>query len=328
MENFKQKILIVDDERLNIEVLMEILKSDYRIITAKSGKQALEKIKNDKIDLVLLDIMMPDISGYEVCREIKRYPATSNIPIIFITALKDEMNEYEGLDLGAIDYITKPINSSIVKARVKNHLKLKSAMQKMEILNKIALDANPNTGLPGNNSIIKNIQSAISARKESTVVYADLDHFKAYNDRYSFAKGDEVIIFSAALFQGILHSRIPESDYFLGHVGGDDFVIIIPSSEAKSLCREITDVFDREIRHFYSEDDLNRGYFIAKNRKGAEQKFEIMTISLGCVDLSNNKFKTYVEVIDACSESKAMAKQKSGSSIFFERRTPEEKELA
>jgi PleD family two-component response regulator len=184
----KHKILIVDDEKINIDILMHALKDEYRIVVAKNGEQALEKIKTVKFDLILLDIVMPGMSGYNVCKKIKENDISADIPVIFITSLSDELNESEGLEIGAIDYISKPFSLAIVKARVKNHLRLRDAMKELEHLNKLALDANPNTRLPGNNSILKEIKRILDSGLSSVVIYADLDNFKAYNDKYGFAK--------------------------------------------------------------------------------------------------------------------------------------------
>jgi len=110
-EKDKQKILIADDERFNLNILVDILKSDYKVIVAKDGKQALERAKSNPPDLILLDIMMPEMDGYEACRNLKENDLTKNIPVIFITAMKEEGNEVKGFDLGAVDYITKPFSS-------------------------------------------------------------------------------------------------------------------------------------------------------------------------------------------------------------------------
>ncbi len=123
----QKTILIVDDEPVNLIVLSNLLKSDYRVIAARSGEQALARARGDaRPDLVLLDIMMPDMDGYTVCAELKSHAATRDIPVIFVTAMSDEIDEMKGLELGAIDYITKPISPVIVSARVRNHLALKS----------------------------------------------------------------------------------------------------------------------------------------------------------------------------------------------------------
>ncbi len=135
MKEIKEKILIVDDERININLLLDILKPDYRIIIAKNGLQAMERALSEHTpDLILLDIMMPDIDGYEVCKRLKENENTKEIPVIFITAMNDVKDEAKGLDLGAVDYITKPFHQAIVRARVKTHLKLK---RKTDLLQKI-----------------------------------------------------------------------------------------------------------------------------------------------------------------------------------------------
>ncbi|MBF0371367.1 MAG: SpoIIE family protein phosphatase [Magnetococcales bacterium] len=135
-KNRKNRILIVDDERFNIQVLVELLKTDYKLIAAKNGRQAIKAARSDPPpDLILLDIMMPEMDGYEVCRLLKEEPHTQDIPVIFITGMTNVEDETKGLELGAIDYITKPISPSVVLARVRTHLALRAAHQKLAILN-------------------------------------------------------------------------------------------------------------------------------------------------------------------------------------------------
>ncbi|MBF0112905.1 MAG: response regulator, partial [Desulfamplus sp.] len=136
----KYNILIVDDTEENIDVLSELLGDDYEVSVAIDGKSALEAVSDNPPDLILLDIMMPEIDGYEVCRKLKADPATKEIPIIFITAMSEITNEEQGLSLGAIDYITKPISPSIVKARIKNHLELHLARKELKQQNEILKD--------------------------------------------------------------------------------------------------------------------------------------------------------------------------------------------
>ena len=136
------KILIVDDTPDSIKILMETLKNaNYDILAATNGKRALEVATNQKPDLILLDIMMPEMDGYEVCEQLKSKTTTQNIPVIFITARDDEEDETKGLELGAVDYITKPISPLIVQARVKTHLKLKLAYDRLEQQNAILAEA-------------------------------------------------------------------------------------------------------------------------------------------------------------------------------------------
>ena len=122
----KPRVLIVDDERLNLNVLVDLLKDDYRPIVAKDGLQALQRVTTETLpDLILLDVMMPGMDGYEVCRRLKQSERTRDIPVIFVSAMSDVADETRGFDLGAVDYITKPISPRIVKARVRTHLALK-----------------------------------------------------------------------------------------------------------------------------------------------------------------------------------------------------------
>ncbi len=127
MLSVKPQILVVDDEPANLRVLKQILQDDYRLSFAKSGEEALRLVNNSKPDLILLDIMMPDMTGLEVCKALKSQPSTQSIPVIFVTALNEESDEAQGLELGAVDYITKPVSAAIVRARVKTHLSLVQA---------------------------------------------------------------------------------------------------------------------------------------------------------------------------------------------------------
>lgn len=315
----EHKILIVDDEKTNIDILMNALKDEYRIIVAKNGEQALERIASDNIDLILLDIVMPGISGYEVCRKIKESRKSADIPVIFISSLSDELNESEGLDAGAIDYIIKPFSMAIVKARVKNHIRLRDAMKELEHLNKLALDANPNTRLPGNNSISKEIRRVLEEDLPLAVIYADLDNFKAYNDKYGFAKGDEVIIYTSEIIRNSLNTEGCGSS-FTGHIGGDDFVLIVPEDKLRLVAERIITSFDAGIKNFYTDEDIKKGYICTTDRNGIKTDFPVISISLGCVELSGKNFHGYIEVSDACAEAKMMAKKSAGSSIFVERR--------
>lgn len=315
----EHKILIVDDEKTSIDILMNALKGEYRVVVAKSGEQAMERIASDNIDLILLDILMPGINGYEVCRKIKENKKSADIPVIFISSLSAELNESEGLDIGAIDYIIKPFSMAIVKARVRNHIRLRDAMKELEHLNKLALDANPNTGLPGNNSIMKEIKRVIEEDLPFAVVYADLDNFKAYNDKYGFAKGDQVIIYTSKIIRKSLDNEGCGSS-FIGHIGGDDFVIIIPEDKLRPVAERIITSFDAGIKDFYTEEDLAKGYISTAGRDGKKTDFPVMSISMGCVELSGKPFNGYIDVSDACSDAKNMAKRIAGSAFFIERR--------
>ena len=315
----KQRILVVDDERINIDILVDTLNPEYEIFVAKNGYQALQRVAGHLPDLILLDIMMPDMDGFEVCRRLKSDETTRDIPVIFITALGDETDESIGLEAGAIDYLVKPINPAILKARVKNHLALRAAMLELDRLNRLALDANPCTGLPGNNSIARAITEAIEKKDPVSVVYADLDDFKAYNDKYGFARGDNVIRYTAQTIKETM-SDLNCGDGFVGHIGGDDFIVILPSVNCREVCVEIIRRFDEGISKFYDEKDAATRSLQSVNRLGEATLYPIMGISLAGVDLSLRTFTQYLEVNNSCTEVKKAAKAMAGSSFLMDRR--------
>jgi len=314
----KQLILIVDDEKNNIDLLVNLLKKEYDTLVARSGRKAISLAQSvNPPDLILLDIVMPEMDGYEVCRVLQSNRYTKDIPIIFVTAMCEDDDEYKGLGLGAIDYITKPIRPAIVEARVKNHIQRHLALKELERLNRLALDANPSTGLPGNNSIADAITQAINEHRKVCVIHADLDFFKAFNDKYGFARGDDVIQFTGNLFRQML-SEINNEFAFIGHIGGDDFVLITPSSSCQEIAKKIIERFDQEIRKFYDAEDLNQNGILSVDRGGENQFFPIMSISLSGVDLSNEAFTKYIQVNDVCAEVKKIAKSTSGSCFFMD----------
>ncbi|MDM8551371.1 response regulator [Desulfobacterales bacterium HSG2] len=320
MKHAKQTILIVDDDPSSINILVNILSPDYEIIVAKNGSQALTLARfSPGPDLILLDIMMPDMDGYEVCQNLKAEPDTRDIPIIFVTTMDQEVNEFEGLELGAIDYLTKPVCPPVVRARVRNHLKLRAAMLELERLNRLALDANPNTGLPGNNSIANAITKALKDKEAVCVIYADIDYFKAFNDKYGFARGDEVIRFTSRILKASVESaNCP--DAFIGHIGGDDFVLLVPRSECDKVADSIISRFDLGIPDFYDPEDARAKCIRTLNRRGEETTFSLMSVSMGGVNLAARTFCQYLEVSDTCAELKKKAKTVQGSTFLLDRR--------
>lgn len=318
-DNKRHKVLIVDDVVENINILVELLKPDYKTFFAKNGKKTLELAKSIVPDLILLDIVMPDMDGYQVCHKLKTDPITFDIPVIFVSSQSNVEDETRGLELGAVDYITKPISPPIVKARVANHIKHQDAMTELKRLYSMALDANPITQLPGNNSISAHIEKALQQQENVCVIYADLDNFKAYNDMYGFAKGDEVIFYTCQILKEVVSTNNPKEG-FVGHIGGDDFVLIVQADKARTVSENIIRKFDHGITSFYTTIDVQAGCIESLNRKGEKRTFPLVSISLAAVDLSHGIYSTYIEVNDACAGTKKGAKAITGSSFFMDRR--------
>ncbi|HNW83161.1 MAG TPA: response regulator [bacterium] len=315
----RQKILIVDDSIENIKILTSLFKENRGIFSAQDGKTAIE-IACDKLpDLILLDIIMPEMNGYEVCESLKSIEKTKDIPIIFISGNSDVEDITKGLDIGAVDYVTKPFNPQIVISRVNTHLRLTEARKKLKALYGIALDSNPLTGLPGNNSISSRIENAILKKEDVGVIYSDLDNFKAYNDKYGFAMGDKVILFTSEIIKKAMNS-IELTDNFFGHIGGDDFVLVINSEKMNEISDRIITEFDKGITAFYSKKDIENKSIVSTNRLGNQEIFPIISISLAGVNLGENSFLNFLQVNDACAETKKIAKSIKGSSFYMNQR--------
>ena len=226
-EKDKQKILIADDERFNLNILVDILKPDYKVIVAKDGKQALERAKSNPPDLILLDIMMPEMDGYEACKNLKENEQTKDIPVIFITAMKEEGNEAKGFDLGAMDYITKPFQAAIVIARVKAQLKMKwqadmlRQMARMDGLTEI-----PNRQ-KFEETFDKEWNRAVRNKTPLSVAFMDIDFFKQYNDAYGHGRGDKCL---KEVAQALVESTRRPAD-FVARYGGEEFIAILPETD-------------------------------------------------------------------------------------------------
>jgi diguanylate cyclase (GGDEF)-like protein len=312
----KKRILVADGDLLNLATLIGTLKDCYHVVTTKNTDDIFKQLKKNDIDMILLDSSFSDADGFDICRQLKTEKLTQEIPVIFITADKTVLAEEKGFAAGAVDYITKPFNAPTVLSRIKIQLKLSDAIKELKRLNQLALDANPNTGLPGNNSIRKELDRVIKQKLAVTVVYADLDHFKSYNDNYGFAKGDDVIIFTANVIQIALKSGgCP--DAFVGHIGGDDFVFIVPSEKCSAIADEIIQRINHGITEFYTFEDAQRGHIVALNREGEERHYPLVSLSMGAVDLSQRRVKTAFEVIDICTEIKKAAKKQLGSNLLL-----------
>ncbi len=221
-------LLIVDDEPVNISIIGKLFKHELEVLAATNGEEALEIAEKCSPDLVLLDVMMPDMDGYEVCRRLRKSEATKHIPIIFLTAKRDAGDEAFGLNLGAIDYIVKPFDLAIVRARVRNHINLK---QMADVLGALAAQ----DGLTGianrrqfDEVLGREWRRAMRGKAPLSLIILDVDSFKQFNDHYGHGRGDKCLKQVAATLQGVLN----RPGDLAARIGGDEFAIIIPGSDA------------------------------------------------------------------------------------------------
>ncbi len=227
----KPAILVVDDETINIELLADLLEDDYDVSFATGGEQALALAAGDRPDLILLDVLMPGMDGYDVCARLKQDVATAGIPVIFITALGDTEAETRGLDLGAVDYVTKPISPAIVRARIRNHIELKRARDTLARL----ATTDGLTGLANRRSFDDRL--AAEHRRlsrgggELSLILLDIDHFKLFNDTYGHLAGDDCLRQVGRALQGVV--RRPAD--LAARYGGEEFACILPETDAAGV---------------------------------------------------------------------------------------------
>jgi len=221
-------ILVVDDEKSNLEVLARILSPLYNILIARNGARALELAKQNTPDLILLDIIMPDMSGFDVITQLKEASATVNIPVIFITGLTGTADEEKGFFLGAVDYIAKPFNKAIVKARVNTHIKIVDQMRTIERIGLIDSLTKLSNRRGFNDRFNADWGRAIREQTPISYLLMDIDHFKTYNDTYGHHQGDVAL----RSFADAASNAINRSADFIARWGGEEFVIILVNTDA------------------------------------------------------------------------------------------------
>jgi len=306
-----ERILVVDDDRdicRSIEVVLRL--EGYDVHIAHEGEDALQQAMQAQPDLVLLDMMMPGIDGYEVTKRLRHDPRTATASIIMLTARALPADKVLGLTAGCDDYIVKPFDPSELVARVQSALRRSRQMR----------EVSPLTGLPGNFQIAHELERLVSDESaEFAVLYADLDDFKAYNDHYGFMRGDEAIRATGRLLTDAL-ARHRMDPSFAGHIGGDDFVLVTSANKSEILAQDIVRKFDVMAPTLYDADDRQRGYIEVPDRRGVLHHYPFLSISIGVASSASRPIRSQWEASAVATEMKAVAKRKVGSSYEIDRR--------
>jgi PleD family two-component response regulator len=305
-----ETILVVDDDPdIARFVEVNLRSAGYDVAVASDGEEALEKAGDLRPDLVLLDVMMPRIDGFEVAQRLRKNPQTANTSIIMLTAKALSADKVTGLQSGADDYIIKPFDPIELLARVKGTLRRAKEMRNLS----------PLTGLPGNIRIQEEIERQVRDGRPFAVLYCDLDNFKTYNDQKGFVRGDRLIQATARIIQDAV-VEFDSADGFVGHVGGDDFVGVVSPEVAEDVADRICRRFDEVRLDFYDGDDLDRGFVRMEDRKGTLQDIPLVAVSVGIATTSRRAFAHYGEAVAVATEMKQFAKRDGGSSYAVDRR--------
>ena len=306
-----ESLLVVDDDPFIARLLeIELKAAGYDVRVASDGEQALAAAQERPPQLVLADVMMPNMDGFELTRRLRQDPRTATVSVIMLTARGLSADKLEGFAIGADDYIVKPFDTPELLARIRGVLNRAS--------DKRALS--PMTGLAGNVAIEDEIEGRVSSGDPFAILYVDLDRFKSYNDRYGFLRGDEAIRETARVI-GEAASQIVGADTFVGHAGGDDFVVVVPPDQATATAQQIVQAFDEMVPALYDVDDRTNGYVEVTNRRGDLQRFPILTLSIGIASTEKRAFRHYAEAITVAIEMKQYTKESGASSWSIDRRT-------
>lgn len=306
-----KRVLIVDDDPAILDIVQDFLQEQgFTVQTADNGEEGLRLALENPPDLIVLDVDLPDVKGYDVCKRIRESPTARHTPILMLTAHTLESDELKGFRAGADDYVSKPFKPARLLARIQTAIGR----------NMRELDANALTHLPGNRVIIEEIQRRIQRRTLFSVLYMDLNNFKAFNDHYGFVRGDEAIKKTA----DVLLACFSNPDFghtFLGHVGGDDFVGIVDSVSAVPLCECIVHRFDEEIMKLYDEQDRRAGKISAVDRKGNKAEVPLMGLAIAVVTNHHRAFQHPGEIALIAGDLKGWAKSQHKSAYVVDRRS-------
>jgi diguanylate cyclase (GGDEF)-like protein len=304
-------VLVVDDD-VDIARFIEVnLRLEgFDVLVAHDGQEALEVIGRQLPDLALVDVMMPRIDGVELTRRLRSDPLTASLPVIMLTAKSLSVDKVVGLTAGADDYIIKPFDTLELIARVRSTLRRNAEMRAVS----------PLTGLPGNHRINQEIASRAAGDRPFAVCHVDLDNFKAFNDRYGWLRGDDVITLLAATLKGV-GADVVGAQPFIGHVGGDDFVVICEPDQVESLTTAAINRFDQGVALLHDPDDVRRGHITIVDRQGNERTYPLVSVSIGVAMTGRRHYADYRAIVAVATEMKVVAKGQLGSAVAIDRRT-------
>ena len=301
------EIYIIDDDDTSIVIFRELFRDDteYKFISVKT-KQIDIALKNIP-SLIIINEDAIDRDVIEICRKIRKDENNTITPVIVVSSNGSREHRLKILNESIEYFIKKPVDEGYLYYTVKNLSRLLSTNRRMS----------PLTGLPGNVQIQTELKKCLLKKEDFSVLYFDLDNFKAYNDVYGFLKGDEIIKYTADI---ILKSVHDFGGGFVGHIGGDDFIAVIPNIDIEKLCQDVIYRFDSNIKKFYNDKDGEDGYIEVENRKGIIEKFPLTSISIAVVVAETGRFNNILEIGDVSAQVKHAVKAVMGSSYAIDKR--------
>ena len=304
-----QEIYVIDDDESSIPIFKELFKNEkeFKFIGVKT-EQIDITLKNIPF-LIIINEDSIDRDIISLCKQIRTDEDNQITPIIVVSSNTNKYHKLEVLEQSIEYYIKKPVDTEYLYYTIKN----------LDRLLKMNRRISPLTGLPGNVQIHAELKKRITNGEEFSVLYLDLDNFKAYNDVYGFLKGDQIIEYTANVILKCIHQSFNEN-YFVGHIGGDDFIALVPTLEVDNICQSIIANFDSGVNRFFTEEDIEKGYIEVANRRGVMEQFALTSISIGAVIADKDRFANILEIGEVGAQVKHVAKSIIGSSYAVDRR--------
>ena len=304
------KVLAVSPHRERLAEISAMLeKGGYCVATVTSAKSMIEAVYADPPQCLIVEPAGADAQSNALIKGLKSDNVYGHLPVILLITADELAQGIDWQDHPADDYLVRPFSEADLLARVSLCL----ARAHREI------DANPLTGLPGNLTIMREAERRIADGSPFVMAYLDIDHFKAFNDKYGFTRGDEVLRMTARILVNAIRS-LDSDDTHLGHVGGDDFVFMTPPDLIAPACQAVTRDFDRIVPSFYDEEDRRAGSIHTLDRRGNAQTYPLMTVSIAAVDTQTSRIPHVADLSARAAEVKHCAKQHAGSNFIVDRR--------
>lgn len=262
-------------------------------------------VRSELPDALVLDVMMPKMDGIQVCQRIKGDVLLSRVPILMLTSLAGVENRVEGLEAGADDYLSKPFDLRELAARVKALIRQ----------NRRERDRNPTTNLPGSQAIEDKVHELLGAKEDFTLLYIDIENFRTYADVYGYRKADEVVAHTGRLILQRCRA-IADPPPFVGHLGGDDFMVICRGSEVERLREEVDEAFRASIPQLYTEEDIERGYITLNDESGEIRRASIMSTSVAVLEVEADKYDSTEQLAEVVTRVKHETRKRTGSGLF------------
>lgn len=302
-------LLAVPDQRLR-DILLYLLRAwEYAVVTLQEGEDAVECAKKEEPSLVLIDAAFENRQGLKICRLLKDDFLTAYIPTIVLIDKRQLRRDLLSIEQGVDDFLLKPPDPIDLEIRIV--LALRSAAHHF--------NANALTKLPGNRLIEKELVQRVEAKEAFSFHYIDIDNFKSYNDKYGHLRGDTVLIETAEIVSRSVKKNGNHDD-FVGHVGGDDFVVITRPERAERVARQTIEEFDARVPDFYAPEDRSAGFIVARDRSGRVTNIPLMSLSIAIVNSTPQQNNTLLEITDVAAELKKYLKGLKGSNYMVNRR--------